>query len=79
VSRLLHRYPLFQRGTVRAIARELGVNPSTICRDIKALLLLVRPCPHCGTPPVVGPDPELIEDDVESETSPSRSIREPES
>ena len=63
VSRLLRRYPLFKRGTVRAIARELGVNPSTICRDIKALLRLGPPCPHCGSSPIVGPDPDLFEDE----------------
>jgi hypothetical protein len=67
VSRLLRRYPLFQRGTVTGIARELGVHPSTICRDIKALLKLGRPCPQCGAFPVVGPDPDLFDDAEELE------------
>jgi hypothetical protein len=40
VCRLLDRFPLFERGTVTGIARELGVSPSTICRDIKTLLRL---------------------------------------
>jgi len=67
VSRLLSRYPLWERGTVKAIARELGVSPSTICRDIKELLRLARPCPHCGAFPIIGPDPSWLED-AESET-----------
>jgi hypothetical protein len=62
VSRLLVRYPFLPRGTVTAIARQLGVHPSTICRDIKALLLLGKPCPTCGTFPKIGPDPDLIDD-----------------
>jgi hypothetical protein len=70
VSRLLRRYPLFKRGTVRGIARELGVNPSTICRDIKALLRLGRPCPHCGSFPTFGPDPDLIEFEDEEDLEP---------
>jgi hypothetical protein len=57
VSRLLGRYPLLRRGTVSAIARELAVHPSTICRDIKALLRRVQPCRHCGAFPPIGPDP----------------------
>jgi predicted DNA-binding transcriptional regulator YafY len=57
LDRLLGRYPLFRRGTVTASARELGVHPSTICRDIKALLRLGRPCQHCGAFPPIGPDP----------------------
>lgn len=47
VVRLLHRYVLGQWGTVRAIARELGVSPATACRDIKALLRQFGRCPHC--------------------------------
>ncbi len=62
VSRLLGRFPLKKRGTVRAIARVLGVSPATICRDIKALLALHRPCPHCGAFPIVGPDEDMIEE-----------------
>src|SRR6516164_7528198 len=39
IRRLLAtRYIAGRRGTVRGIARELGVDPGTICRDIKATL-----------------------------------------
>jgi len=48
VAKLLSRYPPLERGTVRGIARELGVHPSTVCRDIKALLRQIRPCSQCG-------------------------------
>jgi hypothetical protein len=35
--------------TRQAIARRLGVHPSTISRDIQALeALSLRPCPTCG-------------------------------
>jgi hypothetical protein len=45
---LLARYPLRRRGTVRAIARALGVHPATVCRDLQALLREHGRCPHCG-------------------------------
>lgn len=38
VARLLNRYPIGRRGTVLAIARELGVHPSTVFRDLAAIL-----------------------------------------
>jgi hypothetical protein len=38
------------QGIQTELARELGVAPSTICRDIAALLREHRlPCPHCGS------------------------------
>src|SRR5262249_44872221 len=51
VLRLLDRYSVTARGNVGAIARELGGSPSTVCRDIKALVREHRDCPHCGQPP----------------------------
>jgi hypothetical protein len=48
VWRLLGDYPIFHRGKVMAIAREFKVHPSTICRDIKALMRRMRCCPKCG-------------------------------
>jgi hypothetical protein len=49
VRRLLAtRYTAGRRGTVRGIARELGVDPATICRDIKAILREMKPCSQCG-------------------------------
>jgi hypothetical protein len=67
VSRLLRKYGLFKRGTVRAIARDLGVHPATVCRDIQALLRQGQPCPHCGALPVFGPDRYLT--DVEPDAA----------
>jgi hypothetical protein len=58
VSRLLGRYKLFERGTVTAIARELGVSVATVSRDLQAMLREHQPCPHCGAFPILGPDPE---------------------
>jgi hypothetical protein len=43
---------LLTRGVQTEIARALNVHRSTICRDIKALLVAARPgrpCPLCGT------------------------------
>jgi hypothetical protein len=54
VWRLLDRYTPFRRGTVLAIARTLGVHPSTICRDIKALLRKLGGCAKCGQLPPDG-------------------------
>jgi hypothetical protein len=54
VVRLLARYPLTRRGTVRGIARELGVSPATISRDIQALLTEYGRCPQCGQLPALG-------------------------
>jgi hypothetical protein len=48
VWRLLANYPILHRGKVMAIARELGVHPSTICRDIQAIKRRLRACPQCG-------------------------------
>jgi hypothetical protein len=49
IRRLLAtRYIAGRRGTVRGIARELGVDPGTICRDIKAILREMKPCSQCG-------------------------------
>lgn len=42
VSTLLDKYPLCQHGTGAAIARELGVHRSTICRDLQAIAALSR-------------------------------------
>jgi hypothetical protein len=70
VSWLLRRYRLFRRGTVTAIARELGVQPCTVSRDIRALLRLARPCPHCGALPVIGPEPEGWDTDLFEEIGP---------
>jgi hypothetical protein len=66
-SRLLREYPHFKRGTVSAIAKKLGVHRSTVCRDLKALRRLARPCRHCGAFPIVGPDLDLIEATVGTE------------
>jgi hypothetical protein len=52
--RLLARYPLTRRGTVGAIARELGVHPATVSRDIQALLREHGRCPQCGQLPPLG-------------------------
>jgi hypothetical protein len=62
VLRLLDGYPVFHRGAVRGIARQLNVHPSTICRDIKALNQEFQRCHQCGRFPSVtmgtedGPD-----------------------
>jgi hypothetical protein len=48
VWRLLQAYPVFHRGKVMAIARELKVHASTICRDIQALKRRLRACSQCG-------------------------------
>ena len=42
----------FGRGLQARIARELDVAPSTICRDVRALVeawRAARACPTCGT------------------------------
>jgi hypothetical protein len=44
----------FRWGAVKAIATELGVSPSTICRDLKELLRVGRPCSECGRFPSLG-------------------------
>jgi hypothetical protein len=64
VSRLLDRYSDFKVGrgkarwlkwgAVKAIARELGVSPATICRDLKWLDGLGHRCPQCGQFPALG-------------------------
>jgi hypothetical protein len=38
------------RGVQATIARRLGVNRSTICRDVRAILAELNggPCPFCG-------------------------------
>jgi hypothetical protein len=64
---------------VRAIARELGVSPSTIWRDIKTLRLLNRLCPTCGNLPIVGPDPKLFEDEEDGDSLSSPGTEPPES
>lgn len=64
VLRLLGRHPLRQRGTVRAIARELGVHPATVCRDIQALLCGHGRCPQCGRLPAVGGDDSGLTDEI---------------
>jgi hypothetical protein len=42
----------FDHGLQAAIARELGVNRSTICRDLKRAFREweVKACPTCSTP-----------------------------
>jgi hypothetical protein len=35
-------------GNQAALARQLNVSRSTICRDVQALLREIRPCPTCG-------------------------------
>ena len=46
------------RGAQAAIARQLGVHPSVISKDLKRLWPLEKPCPTCGTfrPRRWGPD-----------------------
>src|SRR3989442_314286 len=63
VVRLLGRYSLIKRGTVTAIARELRVHPSTVSRDIHALLREHGRCPQCGQLPALGGglDPEFTD------------------
>jgi hypothetical protein len=42
---------LLDRGFQAAAARQLGVSPATICRDVKVILAWSRErdiCPHCG-------------------------------
>jgi len=39
----------WERGTQSRIAEHLGVDRSTISRDLQKLLPLVEPCPTCGT------------------------------
>lgn len=52
---LLRRYGV-RRGVQTRIARELGVNRATICRDLKALLPEQPPCPTCDRPvPYISP------------------------
>jgi hypothetical protein len=43
-----------KQGFVTAMARQPKVHPSTICRDIPALLHLTRPCRQYGRLPVFG-------------------------
>ncbi len=50
---LLERTPslgllMTRTGVQKRLAAELGVSPSTISRDVKAILLSYRPCPLCG-------------------------------
>ncbi len=50
---LLERCPsllalISRTGVQKRLAAELGVSPSTISRDVKAILLSYRPCPLCG-------------------------------
>jgi hypothetical protein len=55
---------LTKHGTQARLARQLGVSRSTICRDISFLLLVGRPCPHCGawaTPPETSEDDDVDE------------------
>ena len=41
-----------ERGFQVQMARRLGVSPSTICRDMKAIWTEARRCPVCGAPAV---------------------------
>jgi hypothetical protein len=51
VWQLLERYSLARRGSGAAIARELGVHPATVSRDLAALREKLRGCPQCGQLP----------------------------
>lgn len=68
VSRLLRVYPLRKRGSISAIAAELGVAVCTVSRDVKAILRMHPPCPECGAPPIIGRD-EAAEDRLDDATS----------
>lgn len=46
VAQLLKTYG-FRPGVQARIARELGVDQATICRDIKQISF-IKPCPTCG-------------------------------
>ena len=49
VADLLCRYGMLWPGALSKIARELGVNKSTISRDLQALLEVALPCLRCGS------------------------------
>jgi hypothetical protein len=66
VARLLLKYGrdgLARHGLQARVARELGVSPGTICRDVQAMMedsRRARACPACGAaalPGWAGPDP----------------------
>jgi hypothetical protein len=45
---LMAQGSMFEHGVQAAIARQLGVSRSTVCRDVAALLKEGHPCPTCG-------------------------------
>ncbi len=50
---LLERCPsllalISRTGAQQRLAAELGVSPSTLSRDVRAILAAYRPCPLCG-------------------------------
>jgi hypothetical protein len=62
----------FRRGIQAELARALRVSRATICRDIKYLLRLGWPCPHCGayTQP---PKPLFVNDPEEDQVQCSQT------
>src|SRR5689334_18722780 len=48
VLKLLHKWG-YVWGTQARIARELGVSPATVSRDVSAILNTHAPCPVCET------------------------------